>query len=139
MQPHWSGRGAFGQRKSGPVGPLSRLVRCCGLEDRDDGALVGLVDEVAHGIGLQGLGQSLDLLGILVAVLDDQHVGVGLGGQGVGGLDGQGVLLDGQAGGLGVVAVDAGDVDILQGIGDVGGLKLLDLQVLGGSRRCPWR
>ena len=48
-------------------------------EDCNDLALVGLGDEALHAVAEQGLHQRLGLGAVLVALLDGDDVGVGLG------------------------------------------------------------
>ena len=46
------------------------------LHDEDDGACILLINEVLDLLALQSSGQSLDLGGLLIAVLADQNVDV---------------------------------------------------------------
>ncbi len=85
---------------------------------------------MAHGLALQGGNEGLGGLGVLIAFLNDEDVGIGLGGHGILILDGQGIAHL-EAGLNGIVAVNHGDVHILQGAGQLGSLDLLDIQVLG--------
>ena len=103
---------------------------CQPLEHGHHGAGPGLLHEGLDLVGLEGGHQSLDGGVVLPALLDGQHVHIGLGGLAVGGLDSQGVG-GVQTGLKGVVAVDDGQVQAVQGAGQLGGLQLLDLQVLG--------
>ena len=101
------------------------------LEDRHNGTVVGVVDEVLDGVAGQGSVQGLDGGVVLVAFLHDQNVGVGLGSLRRSILDGQGVGADGEAGLHCVVAVDDGEVNVLHGAGQLSSLDLLDLDVVG--------
>ena len=95
------------------------------LHDEDDGACILLIDEVLDLLALQSSGQSLDLGGLLIAVLADQNVDVSR--RAV--LDGQRILNGVQTGRDGVVGVDDGVVFILQNAGHLCSLDLVDVDV----------
>ena len=97
------------------------------LHHGDHRAGVLLSDEVGHLLALQSGLQSQGLGGGLVALLDGQDVGV----SGGAALDEQGVVHGVQAGVDGVVAVDDGVVHVRQQVGELGGLGLHDLHVVG--------
>ena len=97
------------------------------LHHGDDGAVVGLADVVGHLLALQRGLQSQDLGLVLIALLDGQNVGVGGGAA----LDEQGVGDGVQTGIDGIVAVDDSVVQIGQHIGQLSGLSLHDLHVVG--------
>ena len=125
-------------KKAGqPFGCPAELV--C-LENGHNSAGVGLVNVVLDLLAGQSLQQSLGLLGVFVALLDHQHIGIGLGGDGVGIFGGNGVGTGVQTGVQGVVAVDDGHGDAGQGLGQLSGLDLTDgdvdvvaLNVLNGG------
>ena len=100
------------------------------LKDGDDGAAVGLLHESLDRVRLQGGHQGLDGGVLLPALGHGQHVDVGGARGPVGGLDGQGVGHV-QAGLDGIVAVDDGQVQAVQGAGQLGGLHLHDLKAPG--------
>ena len=60
-----------------------------GSEDRDDRAVVGVVDVLLDGVGLQRLDERLNLGAVLVAGANRDDVGIGLGGVAGGILGGQ--------------------------------------------------
>ena len=97
------------------------------LHHGDHGTVVGLVDEIHNLLALQSGLQGQDLGLILVAFLHGQDVGV----SGGAALDQQGVIHGVQTGVDGVVAVDDGVVHILQLVGQLSGLGLDDLNVVG--------
>ena len=98
-----------------------------GLDDGDDSALVVLIHEVLDLLALQSGDEGLDLGLVLVALLADQNIDVSrravLHCQSVG----HGV----QTSGDGVVGVDDRVVFILQDVGDLSGLDLIDGDVQG--------
>ena len=93
----------------------------------DHGAGILLDDEVSHLLALQSSLQSQDLGQVLIAFLDAEDVAVGGGGA----LDGQSILQGIEAGVDGVVGVDDGVVHILPHIGQLCGLSLYDLHIVG--------
>ena len=107
-----------------------RIVAVGGvLDDGDDSALVVFIHEVLDLLALQSSHESLDLRLVLVALLADQHVDVSrravLHGQSVG----HGV----QTSGDGVVGVDDCVVLVLQDVGHLSSLDLIDGDVQGFS------
>ena len=98
-----------------------------GLDDGDDSALVVLIHEVLDLLALQSGDEGLDLGLVLVALLADQNIDVSrraiLHCQSVG----HGV----QTSGDGVVGVDDSVVLILQDVGDLSSLDLIDGDVQG--------
>ena len=97
------------------------------LHDRDDGTVILLIDVVDDLLALESGLQGEDLGGVLVALLDNQHVDIG----GSGALDGQRILHGVQAGVDGIVAVDNGVVKVLEHVGQLRSLGLNDLDVVG--------
>ena len=98
-------------------------------EESNDGAVVGLGDELLDSVGLESLDESDRLGAVLVGLADGNDIGVGLGGVGVGALAGEGVVA-GEAGLQGVVAVYDGDgafVAVLELCGNGVGLDSLDI------------
>ena len=98
-----------------------------GLDDGDDSALVVLIHEVLDLLALQSGDEGLDLGLVLVALLADQNIDVSrravLHCQSVG----HGV----QTSGDGVVGVDDSVVLVLQDVGDLSSLDLIDGDVQG--------
>ena len=97
------------------------------LHNRDHSALVVFIHEVLDLLALQSSHQSLDLGLVLVALLADQHVDVG-----------RGAVLHCQSVGHGVqtsrncvVGVDNGVVLILQDVGHLSGLHLINGDIQG--------
>ena len=99
-------------------------------EESNDGAVVGLGDELLDSVGLESLDESLDLLAVLFACADCDYVCVGLGSFAVGVLSCESVLGNAVAGLQSVVAVYDGDgafVAVLELCGNGVGLDSLDI------------
>ena len=104
---------------------MCRWKRC--IHNRDHSAAVALGHKVLDLLALQGSDQSLDLGLLLIAFLADQNVDVGRGAI----LHGQSVGHGVQTGGDGVVGVDDSVVLVLQDVGDLSSLDLIDGDVQG--------
>ena len=123
------GGGRDGDRLAGELGVIDRRVKAVAgvLNDADHGALILLRDEIRDLLALQRRLQRLDGIGVLVALLDREDVAV----CGGGALDQQGILHRIEARRDGVVGIDDGVVHILQNVGDLGGLDLLEVDAVG--------
>ena len=97
------------------------------LDDGDDSALVVFIHEVLDLLALQSSHQRLDLRLVLVALLADQHVDVSRGAV----LHGQSVGHGVQTSGDGVVGVDDRVILVLQDVGHLSSLDLIDGDVQG--------
>ena len=84
-------------------------MRCARSEESNDGAVVGLGDELLDSVGLESLDESLDLLAVLIACADCDYVCVGIGSFAVCILGSESVLSNTVACLKSVVAVDDGD------------------------------
>ena len=100
------------------------------LHHRHHRAAVLLQHKVLHLLAFQRGGQGLDAGVVFVALFADQHVDVAGGAV----LHGQGLGHGVQPGGDGVVGVDDGVVLVLQDVGHLGGLHLVDGDVEGVVR-----
>ena len=105
----------FAARRGRQKGRAGRGLFVIRLENRDDGAIVAALDELAAGLAGQGLDKGLDLGAVLLAGAAGDYVGVGLGGVALRVLAGEGVVA-GQAGLEGVVAVDDAEGHVGQGV-----------------------
>ena len=101
------------------------------LENRYYSALVGVVDVIANLVGIQCLSKSLDLVGILVAILYYKKVGVGLSCLGISAFNGKCIGAYLEAGSDSVIAIDDCNVNVVYNIGNVCGLKFVEGEVLG--------
>ncbi len=115
------GRAGEGVVVDGVVIAIARV-----LHDADDRAAVVLRDVIGNLLAGNGRFERLDLIGFLVAFLDDQNVAI----RGSGAFDQQRIRRRVQTGGNCVVGVDDGVVDILKDIRHLRGFHFLELDVL---------
>ena len=96
------------------------------IDSADDSAVILFVDVVNDLLALERRDERLDLIGVLVALLHGEDVGV----SGGGAFDHEGVIHGVEARVDGIVGVDDGVVNVLQDVGDLRSLGLNDLNVV---------